>query len=339
LAKSNYGKKYDRLFVAMATPFKKNFQVDEAELRKLLKYFMQPKFVKAGGGVIINPEAGEIFYLSKKEKRRNIEIALEEVGGKVPVFTGVTDLRTDDAVKGAIDAKECGVDGIFILPPMGSGDVSTVWDPMKYPEVWIDMVKAQDNAVNLPIIIHPVAPGGAVFGQGLPLDPTLKMCKAVPNIVGWKMTYAPNGWNLIAGGLRSLDRHVGILAAPANQFHHNLADNLFDGTVSGSFNYAMESMIDHINAWRNKEYDKAMKIWHGGLGELHTYVIADLCRLHIRYKIATWLRGLVPHPFMIPPQPKPMKQEILKLHELLTKCGLSVIPLKEAKKLADAMTM
>ena len=153
-----FGTKYDRLFVAILTPMKENYDVDEQALRKFLKYFMQPKFRDAGGVVIINPEAGEIFYLSREEKRRNVEIAMEECGGKVPVFAGAIDLRTEDSVKVAKDAKEVGAEGIFLIPPMGSIDVTLAWNPDKYPEVWLDMAKAQVEAVDLPAIAHPTAP-------------------------------------------------------------------------------------------------------------------------------------------------------------------------------------
>ena len=125
---------------------------------------------------------------------------------------------------------------------------------------------------------------------------------------------------------RSVDRHVGILRASARFFHEYLATDYFDGTVTGAFNYAMESMIDHINAWRRRDVDEACRIWKAGLEDLHEYVYSDYSRLHVRYKAATWLRGLIPLPFMRPPMPKPRKEEILTLRQLLTKAGLSVIP-------------
>jgi dihydrodipicolinate synthase/N-acetylneuraminate lyase len=43
-----FGTKYDRLFVAVLTPMKENYAVDEPALRKLLQYFMQLKFREAG---------------------------------------------------------------------------------------------------------------------------------------------------------------------------------------------------------------------------------------------------------------------------------------------------
>ena len=68
--------KFDRLYVAVMLPFKENYQVDEDALRKFLRYFMQPKFKDNvnGAGIIINAEAGEIFYLTREEEtkeRRN----------------------------------------------------------------------------------------------------------------------------------------------------------------------------------------------------------------------------------------------------------------------------
>lgn len=320
-----FGTKFDRSYVALMTPFKENFAVDEPALRKLLQYFMQPKFIEAGGAIIINPEAGELFYLSREEKRRNVEIAMEECGGKVPVFAGSVDLRTEDAVKVAKDAKQSGCDGIFLMPPIGCMDITTSWNADKYPEVFVDFAKAQVDAVDLPAIVHPVAPVSAAFGIGLPLGATLQMCREIPNIVGWKMTYAYHGSVAVAKALRELPRHVGVLRATAKFFHENLATGLFDGTVTGSFNYAMEKMIDHINAWRRGDAKEACTIWASGLAELHEYVYSDYSRLHVRYKAATWLRGLIPLPFMRPPVPAPRKEEVLALRNLLEKAGMSVI--------------
>jgi len=328
-----FGTKYDRLFVAVMTPMKEDYAVDEPALRKLLQYFMQPKFREAGGAIIINPEAGELFCLTRQEKRRNIEIAREECGGKVPIFAGVLDNTTEDAVKVAVDAKELGVDGIFLMPPVGSMDITTSWNAEKYPEVFVEMAKAEVDAVDLPAIVHPVGGATPAFGIGLPLVATMRMCKEIPNIVGWKMTYSYPGGITIAKALRTLDRHVGILRASARFFHENLATDYFDGTVSGSFNYAMESMIDHIQAWKRRDLDEACRIWKGGLADLHEYVYGDYSRLHVRYKIATWLRGLIPLPFMRPPMPKPRKEEVVALRELLSKAGLSVIPAKDSDRI------
>jgi hypothetical protein len=71
------------------------------------------------------------------------------------------------------------------------------------------------------------------------------------------------------------------------------ATDLFDGTLSGFWNFALEPM--HLQAWDDKDVERATAIWNGGLHQLHDYV-ADMGRLHIRYKTATWPRGLIPSP-------------------------------------------
>jgi 4-hydroxy-tetrahydrodipicolinate synthase len=331
----NYGKKYDRLYVAIVTPYKDNtYEPDEEQLRAFLRLFLQRKYVDASIGIIINPEAGEIFYMSREEKCRNVEIAIDEVKGRVPVFAGAIAPSTADTVQVAVDAKEAGADGIFVIPPMGAIDVTTAWDSFKYPEVWINLLKALQKGVgDMPFICHPTGTQSIRYGEGLPVELAVRSCKEFKNIVGWKMTYNYTGFRIVSRALRKLDRHVGILGAPAVNFHENLASDCFDGTVSGSWNYVPELMLDHILAWRKGDLKKARRIWDSGLAEVQEYVYSEFSRLHIRYKTATWLRGFISNPFMRPPMPEPRKEEVQRLREVLSKAGLGVISSAEVSKM------
>ncbi|TFY98668.1 dihydrodipicolinate synthase family protein [Ramlibacter rhizophilus] len=318
----------DVCYAAVLLPFTPDLKVDEYAFRHYLRYFLgDPRFV-ARGGLCINPEAGEIFYLTRAEKRRVLEIAMEEVGGKVPVIAGTWALTTDEVVDTARDAKALGVDGIFVTPPGGAQDITSCWDADNYPEVWSDQIKAQDRAVDLPIITHPVSGSAAPFTPGLPVAATVAICKEIPNIVGWKMTYGYDGYRIVGKALRQLPRRVSVMAALASRFHEYRATDLFDGTLSGFWNYGMESMLDHLDAWDRRDIDAACAVWQGGLSQLHEYV-ADMGRLHVRYKVAAWLRGHIPNPFMRPPMPAPRQIEIDTIYGLLKAAGLSVIDQKE----------
>ena len=320
----------DRCYAAVLLPLTDSLQVDEPAYRRFLRYFVQSPQFAAKGGLCINPEAGEIFYLSRAEKRRVLEIAMEEAHGKLPIIAGTWALTTEETVETAKDVKALGADGIFVTPPGGAQDVTSCWDADAYPEIWTDQIKAQDRAVDLPIITHPVSGSRPPFSPGLPLNATLAVCREIPNVVGWKMTYGYDGFRIIANGLRGLDRHVAVLGALASRFHEYNATGLFDGTLSGFWNFALEPMIDHLDAWARRDIDEACRIWNGGLVRLHEYV-ADMGRLHIRYKTATWLRGLIPNPFMRPPMPQPKQAEIDTLWELLNNLGLSVIDQAETR--------
>ena len=178
------------------------------------------------------------------------------------------------------------------------------------------MAKAIKDAVDLPAIAHPVASTTPAFGIGLPLSATLKMIEEVPDFVGWKMTYSHEGFRKLARALRELDQHVGIFGACAVFFHEALALDMFDGTVTGSFNYAMEPMIDHINAWRENDVKGPGEIWDILVWPNYTSMfirngqdcILDIRRLH-GY-------GFDSHPYMRPPQPRPQRKEVDTLKDL-----------------------
>jgi 4-hydroxy-tetrahydrodipicolinate synthase len=339
---ADYGTKYDRLYVTIVTPYKDDgsFEVDEGQLRKFLQYFLAPKFLDAGVGIIINPEAGEVFYLSREEKLRNVRIALEEVNGRVPVFAGVSSPTTAATILEARDAVGAGVDGIFTMPAIGALDVTTAWNSTKYPEVWLELIKAIAKAIgDKPIIAHPVGTLSVQYGEGLPVELAVQTCREVPNVVGWKMTYNYTGYRIVSRGLRRLGRHVAILGAPSVNFHENMANDCFDGTVTGSWNYSPEPMLEHILAWRRGDWKGALEIWRNGLAELQEYVYSDFSRLHIKYKTATWLRGFISNPYMRPPLPKPRKEEIEVLRKLLKNANLSVIDDGAVRKVTDSLPL
>jgi dihydrodipicolinate synthase/N-acetylneuraminate lyase len=314
-----------RFYAAMVLPFDPNGNVDETAYRDLIRYFMQERF-RPVGGLIANPEAGEIYYLTREEKRRVVEIAVAETGGKMPVFAGVFDLTTQGCVTCAMDAKQAGADGLFLMPPAGCVDLVTMWNAEKYPEYWLDQIRAIDSAANLPIITHPVAPPSQQWGIGIPGETARLICQQVPNVIGWKMTYNYDGQRKMWKILRSLGRPVSIMAAGGLLFHEFLAHDVLDGTVSGSWNYGLEPMLDHIEAWRANDIVRARRIWvEGGLRDLHEYIYSDYSRLHLRYKIAAWLRGLIPSCRMRPPMPGPKQEEIDTIFRLLEGAGVPAI--------------
>ncbi len=118
----NVGK---RRYVAVLLPYNSDFSIDEQAFRSYVRYFADDVRFAADGGLCINPEAGEIFYLTREEKRRVLEIAMEEAHGKLPIIAGTWALTTRETVDTAIDCKALGVDGIFVTPPGGAQDVTS----------------------------------------------------------------------------------------------------------------------------------------------------------------------------------------------------------------------
>lgn len=86
------------------TPADHSGRVDVVALRRLVG-----RLAEAGVDSIgLLGSTGIYMYLSRNERRRALEAALEEAAGRTPVIAGIGALRTDEAVRFAQDAKAIG---------------------------------------------------------------------------------------------------------------------------------------------------------------------------------------------------------------------------------------
>jgi 4-hydroxy-tetrahydrodipicolinate synthase len=88
------------------TPADINGQVDVAALRGLLRPLVAAEVHSIG----LLGSTGSYPFLSREERRRAVEAAVDEVAGRVPLLVGVGALRTDEAVRIAQDVKAAGAD-------------------------------------------------------------------------------------------------------------------------------------------------------------------------------------------------------------------------------------
>jgi 4-hydroxy-tetrahydrodipicolinate synthase len=105
------------------TPADADGRVDTASVRKLVA-----RLCAAGVDSIgLLGSTGTYAYLSRAERRRALEAALEEAGGRLPVLVGVGALRTDEAVRLAQDARAAGAAAGLLAPvsytPLGEDEV------------------------------------------------------------------------------------------------------------------------------------------------------------------------------------------------------------------------
>lgn len=94
------------------TPSDENGRVDPEALRILLKRLIDAKVHSIG----LLGSTGSYPYLTRAERRRTIEIAVEQVDGKIPLLVGIGALRTDDTVQFGLDARAAGADAVLLAP-------------------------------------------------------------------------------------------------------------------------------------------------------------------------------------------------------------------------------
>jgi hypothetical protein len=50
-------------------------------------------------------------------------------------------------------------------------------------------------------------------------------------------------------------------------FHEYKATGMFDGTLWGFWNFAVDPMLDHLDAWDQMDLETGRQIWDGGLSQ------------------------------------------------------------------------
>ena len=96
---------------ACVTLFKGDQEIDENAMRDHLEYL-----VRSGvHGIFVLGSTGEFAYLSEMEKKQVIEIAADQIGGKIPLLVGISSPGTKIAIELAKYAEEKGATGVMAV--------------------------------------------------------------------------------------------------------------------------------------------------------------------------------------------------------------------------------
>lgn len=123
---------------------------------------------------------GGYAYLTRAERHRAVRVAVECVGGRIPIIVGVGALRTDEAQALARDAKDAGADGL-LLAPMS-------YAPLTDEEIF-QHYAAVAEAGGLPLCVYN-NPTTTKLTIGSAL---LARLASLPNVVAAKMPFPGSG--------------------------------------------------------------------------------------------------------------------------------------------------
>ncbi len=161
--------KFTGLGTALVTPFTTGGALDEPAVRRLAR-----RQIDLGTHFLVPcGTTGEVPTLSGAERRRVVEIVVDEAGGKTPVLAGAGGYDTHEVAHAAKDLLALGVDGLLSVTPYYNRPT---------PEGLYAHYAMIADATPLPIIVYNV-PGRT----GCNVDaPTLARLATIPTIVGVK---------------------------------------------------------------------------------------------------------------------------------------------------------
>jgi len=98
----------------VVTPVDDEDRVSEVPYRQVIEHVLK------GGvhGVFALGSNGEFYGLDVEQQKRAIEIAVDQVKGRVPVYAGIGAISTKQCVTMAKEVEKIGAQAITILPPM-----------------------------------------------------------------------------------------------------------------------------------------------------------------------------------------------------------------------------
>lgn len=154
------------IFVIVVTPFTEGYELDEASLRKEVRFC-----IEAGAHGLVGPaNASEFATLSDDERKRWIEIVVSEAGQQIPVIATTTSGHAIPAVALSRYAQEVGADGIMSMPPH-----------ILHPDAegCYDYYQALSGALDIPIFIQ-----NYIGPVGTPMTSALlaRMCRELPHV-------------------------------------------------------------------------------------------------------------------------------------------------------------
>jgi 4-hydroxy-tetrahydrodipicolinate synthase len=154
---------------ALVTPFTRSGDLDEGAVRRLAR-----RQIEAGVHFLVPcGTTGESPTLSQAERRRVVELVLEEAAGRVPVLAGAGGYDTREVALAAAEMEAAGASGLLSVTPYYNKPT---------PEGLYQHFAAVASCSRLPIVVYNV-PGRT----GCNVDvATLLRLASIPNVVGVK---------------------------------------------------------------------------------------------------------------------------------------------------------
>jgi 4-hydroxy-tetrahydrodipicolinate synthase len=294
---------------AALLPFHDDLTIDEKAFRGHLRDVGATQGISA---ITLNAHSTEVASCTFEEQRRVLEIAQDEIGGKLPIVNGVWADGSLEAARIARMAAEGGASTLLVFPP-------APFTLQQSPEMAVAHFKRIADASDLPIIVfqYPLA-----TGQGYPRDTLLKMCEAVPTIRAikdWCGSVPQHEMHIRT--LQSLPRPVNVLTTHSAWLFSSLVLGC-NGLLSGSGSVIADLQAQLFRAVQDNDLATAKHLNDRIYPTARVFYAEPWADMHNRMKEALVLLGRLSRAVVRPPLVKLSRTEVERIREALVEAGL-----------------
>jgi len=294
---------------AVLLPFENDLSIDEANYRKHLR---DVAAVEGLSAVTINAHSTEVASCTFEEQRRVLEIAQDEIGGRLPLVNGIWTDGSLEAARIARMAAHGGASALLVFPP-------APFTLGQSPAMALAHFKRIADATDLPLIVfqYPLA-----TGQGYPKDTLLKLCEEVPTIRAikdWIGNVPHHEWHIRT--LQNLPRPVNVLTTHSSWLLSSLVLGP-NGLLSGSGSVIADLQAQMFRAVQKNDMAEAKRLNDRIEPTAQVFYADPFVDMHNRMKEALVLLGKLPRAVVRPPLVKLERAEITRIRVALVEAGL-----------------
>jgi 4-hydroxy-tetrahydrodipicolinate synthase len=294
---------------AVLLPFHDDLSIDEQSFRSHLR---DVAAVEGLSALTINAHSTEVASCTPHEQARVLEIAAEEVGGKLPIIHGVWADGSLEAARIAKRAQAGGSSALLVFPPAPFAMGQNV-------DMALAHFKTIASASDLPLIVfqYPLA-----TGQGYPAETLARLFDEVPTIRAIK-DWTPNvqQHETQVRTLQSRPRPINVLSTNSAWLLSSLVVGC-NGLLSGSGSVIADLQARLFRAVQANDLAEARRL-NDRINPLASVFYADpFVDMHNRMKEALVLLGRLPRAVVRPPLVKIKEPEIARIRNALIEAGL-----------------
>ena len=232
------------VYSVLPTAFHQNGDLDELSLRKVVDLF-----INAGvNGVTALGVTGEVARLEEDERRRVLEVVVDQVKGRIGVVAGTTAEGTRTCIAHSRHARDAGATAVMVSPPRM---------PKLNSEAVVRHYKALADAVDIEIVVQDYPPI-----SGFAMEPALlaRIAREIPRARTIKLEDPPTPFKtsriLEAAG----ETPVRIFGGLGGVF---LLEELLAGATGAMTGFAFpEVLVGIVSRFRAGKVDEAADLFY-----------------------------------------------------------------------------
>ncbi|MEL3892015.1 dihydrodipicolinate synthase family protein [Ferrovibrio sp. MS7] len=303
--------KYDcsGVIPACLLPLHDDLSIDEKNYRKHIREVGSTRGVAA---LTVNGHASEVSSCTFEEQEKLLDLALAEVGDRVPLVNGIYAESGMEAVRLARMADAKGASALLVFPP-------NVFMLGSRPEMVVDHYRRIADATDLPLIIFQ-------FPVSLPVtyshDVLLRLIQEIPSIKAMKDACGdPARHEMTVRALQSDSRPFHVLTTHSAWLLSSLVVGC-NGLLSGAGSTIADLQVELFEAVRGNDLAKAKAVAARIYHTTHAFYGPPAVDMHNRMKEAQVILGRLPSAAVRPPLQKLGAAEIDRIRQHLKAAGI-----------------